>query len=435
MSLHECEKMVNTLLKRGATECEAYIEDTTETIITIDRGVIHGKKKKKSLTFGLRTLMDKRKGFIAGSLPVKSYDEIEKASLYITRNAVPDDNWNHLPYPKGATFVEGIYDKKLAHIPVETIRDDVKTMITTAQEPDITIDSGKVTCTVKEFFIVNSHGVSYEYGETHLSVHFVCRCKQSESTWGVHSSRQYDADFAALAEKTVEQARAIINPQSLNSFTGEAILLPEPVEDIILTPLRWCFNAETAEKTKFQQKFNEKVASDVITIVDDGTISKGIHTSPVDGEGNPTCKTPLIKKGVLCGLLHTEYTAHIYGVQSTGNAVRRASTEPQIGITNLCTKEGTSTTDELIQDVKKGILIGDFSGNTDPFTGLFSGVIEHSFSIEKGELAHPVTGIMIHGNIYDLLQNVVDMGQEKRTGEGGIYAVPMLVRNLNIISF
>jgi PmbA protein len=318
---------------------------------------------------------------------------------------------------------------------VETLKDDVETMITTGQEPDITIDSGRVSCTVKKFSIVNSHGLSHAYTATHLSVHFVCRCLQSESTWGVHSSRQYDADFAALAEKTVEQARAISNPQPLNSFTGEAVLLAEPVEDIIATPLRWCFNAETAEKTKFQYKFNEKVASSAVTMADDGTISKGIHTSPVDGEGNPTRRTPLIKKGVLCGLLHSEYTAHIHGIQSTGNAVRRASTEPQVGITNLCIKGGTSTTEELIQDVKKGVLIGDFSGNTDPFTGLFSGVIEHSFSIEKGELTHPVTGVMIHGNIFDLLQNVVDMGQEKRTGEGGIYAVPILVRNLDIISF
>ncbi len=434
MTVDKCESIVEDVMKRGAKECEACIEDTVETIITLDRGFVHGKRKKRSTTFGLRTLLDGKKGFVAGSLPVESLDEIKKASLHIARTSVPDTTWKHLPYPRGASPVNGIYDRKLASVPFETLREDITTMINTADEPDITIDSGRISCVVKDFSICNSHGASCEYTSTRLTVHFVVRCGVSESTWGVHHSRQYDCDFVRLAEETVEQARVMSTPRMLHSsFTGDAVFLAEPVEDILLAPLRSCFNAETVGRTRFAHSFGEKVASDEISIRDDGTFHRGIHTSPVDGECNPTQKTDLIKKGILCSLLHSEYTANKQGILSTGNGVRRAVTEPAVGITNLILKRGRASTDELIQEVRKGVLIGDFSGNVDPISGLFSGVMEHTSYIEKGEIRYPVTGAMICGNIFDLLNNVSALGEEEKTGETGMYTVPALIKSVDVI--
>ena len=434
MTQDVCRSIVKDVLKMGATECEACIEDTVETIMTMERGFVHGKRKKRSKTFGMRTLLDQRKGFVAGSLPVGSRDDMKKASLHIARTSVPDTNWKHLPYPRGTSPVKGIYDKNLASIPFETLREDITTMITTADEPDITIDSGRISCVVKDFSICNNHGASCAYTSTRLTVHFVVRCGASESTWGVHHSRQYDCDFARLAEETVERARVMSTPRALHSsFTGDAVFLTEPVEDILLAPLRWCFNAETVERTRFAHAFGEKVASPEINIKDDGTLYAGLHTSPVDGEGNPTQKTDLITKGILRNLLHSEYTANIHGTLSTGNGVRRAVTEPAVGITNLILEKGRASTDELIQEVKKGVVIGDFSGNVDPISGLFSGVLEHTSYIEKGEIKYPVTGAMICGNIFDLLNNVAALGKEEKTGETGIYTVPALIRSVDIV--
>ncbi|MBU7030368.1 MAG: TldD/PmbA family protein [Theionarchaea archaeon] len=429
-----CNTMVEDTQKLGATECETCIEDTTETIITIERGSIHGKRKKRNITFGLRTLLDKKKGFVAGTLPVQSLKDIEKTSLVIARNAAPDSNWKHLPYPKGVTPVKGIYDKKLAEITVEELIEGSAIMLDTADHPDITIDTGRVSCIVRTFFISNTHGISYEYRSTRLTVHFVVRSGESESTWGVHTSTVYDVDFAALAEDAVERAKIMSNPQPLpSSFTGDVIFLGEPVEDILLTPLKWCVNAQTIKRTAFQTKINERVASDLITVYDDGTRCGGIRSSPVDGEGNPTQKTDVITKGILSGLLHSEYTANVHNTISTGNAVRRAVTEPTVGVTNLILEGGKASIDELIADVKKGIMMGDFSGNIDPFSGLFNGVMEHSFYIEKGEITHPVTGVMIHGNVFDCLMEVENIGKEQYRGEGGICAVPILIRGLDIM--
>lgn len=428
------DTMVTDTQKLGATECEACIEDTTETVITIERGFIHGKRKKRNTTFGLRTLLDKKRGFVAGTLPVRSLKDVEETSLAIARNAAPDLNWKHLPYPKGATPVKGIYDKKLAEITVEELIEGAATMLETADHPDITIDTGRITCIVRTFSISNTHGVSYEYTTTWLNVHFVVRSGESESTWGVHCSTVYDVDFAALAQDAVERARIMSNPRPLpSSFTGDVIFLGEPVEDILLTPLKWCVNAQTVNQTVFQDTFNENVASELITVYDDGTLQKGIRSFPVDGEGNPTQKTNLITKGVLSGLLHSEYTANLHDTVSTGNAIRRAATEPRVGITNLVLQSGNATVDELIADVKKGVVMGDFSGNVDPFSGLFNGVMEHSFYVEKGEVIHPITGVMIHGNVFDCLMKVEIIGKEQYRGEGGICAVPVLVRGLDIM--
>lgn len=432
MSVDICEKMVKKTIDMGATECEVCIENTEETIITLDRKFISGKRKKNFVTFGIRTLCNNKKGFVTGSLPA-AYNP-EKTSVKIAKKSVPDENWNQLPYPRPATSVKGIYSKDLAEMPFENIRDDVITMIKTADNPDITVDSGKISRLVKTFSIYNSHGVAHEYMSTVLRVHFVVRCKTSESTWGVHTSREYDCDFSHLAAKTVEQAHAMSTPEKLHSsFTGDAVFLGEPVGDILLTPLRLCFSANTVQKTRFDNKHNQKVASNTITMIDDGTLKKGLHTYPVDGEGTPTQKTTLINKGIFTHVLHSEYTANMYGTQSTGNGIRSAVTEPQVRITNLIMKAGSKSIDDLVQNVKKGVLIGDFSGDVDPFTGLFSGVMEHTFYIEHGEIKYPVTGVMIRGNIFDILKNVIAVGKEKRTGETGMYTVPVLAGPVDII--
>ena len=427
-----CTKIIKDTQQLGATECEACIEDTTETIITIERGFIHGKREKKNITFGLRTLLGTKKGFVSGTLPVKSLAEIEKTSLRLARQGLPDPGWKHLPYPKGVTHVQGIYDRTLAEAPAEELADDAVTMLTTADQPDIIIDTGRICRTVKTFYICNTHGIAHEYISTRLDVHFVCRCGESESTWGISCSRDYDVDFAALAEGTVERARSVSMVKNLDSsFTGDVILLAEPVEDILLTPLTYAVSAGT-EKSLIAEQFHKKGASDVITVYDDGTIHGGMNTAPIDGEGNPTKKTNLITKGVFSGLLHSEYTANLCNTVSTGNGVRQATTEPRVGTTNLILKEGKTTVEELIEEVKKGVIVGDFSGNINYFNGLFDGVIEHSFYIEKGEINHPVTGV-IRGNAFEWLAKVENAAKERRTGEGGVYAVPVLVQNIKIM--
>ena len=427
-----CSTLVEDTQQLGATECEACIEDTIKTIITIERGFIHGKREKKSVTFGLRTLLDTKKGFVAGTLPVKSLPHIEKASLALAGHAAPDCDWKHLPYPKGFTRVQGIYDKKLAETDAEELAEHAVTMVNTADRPGITIDTGRICRTVTTFYICNSHGISDEYESTRLDVHFVCRCGKSESTWGVHCSRDYDVDCAALAEDTVKRAESVRSPKYLDSsFTGDVILLTEPVEDILLAPLTQVVSAKPGDPLRTEYS-NKRVASDVISVYDDGTLFKGIHTSPIDGEGNPTQRTNLITKGVLTGLLHSEYTANMNDTVSTGNGIRQAVTQPKLQITNLILERGRASVEELIGEVKKGVLVGDFSGNINVFDGSFDGVLEHSFYIGKGEIKHPVMGVL-RGNAFEWLMKVENTAKEQKTGEGGMYAVPVLIRDVEIM--
>lgn len=421
-------RLVDTIQKT-ATECEACIEDTTETIISIKGKYIHGKREKKSSTYGLRTIIGKKKGFCAGTLP-QPLESIEKAALKSAETAVEDGKWEHLPYSKKGTSVQGIYDKTLAEVPIEELGMNAAAMLEAADIPGVMVDFGKVSRSIKRVYLCNSHGVNSQYASTRLDVYFVCRCGHSDSTWGVHCSRQYNADFSGLAKDTAVRAQAVQNPRQLDSsFTGDAVFLAEPVEDILLSPLAVCVNAETADKTPVDR--GNTVASDVISVYDDGTIPGGLGTAPVDGEGNPTQKTALITRGVLHGVLHSEYTSNCAHTDSTGNAVRKAVTEPKVGITNLVLTPGRTSIDELIQSVKKGVLIGDFTGKIDPFNGVVNGVIEHSFYIEKGEILYPVKDARIHGNVFELLKNVNILGKEQRTGENGVYAVPALVNKVH----
>lgn len=421
-----CRNVMAHLL-RDAQECEVCVEDTRETSVTIERGFIHGKREKRNTSYGVRTILEKRRGFVAGTLPTP-FPRVVDAALSVARTAEVDPNWHHLPYPKQASQVEGICDKRIVEMQAEALVESASLMLDVCSQPGIFVDSGRVSCTVAERHLENSHGLYHHSTSTRLVVHLVCRCGESESTWGVHTSHLYDADFTSLAEETAERARAERSPRRIDPFRGDILFLGEPVEDILLTGLKRSIVGGSERAFPVASD----VASEVVTVYDDGTLYNGVNTSPVDGEGNPTQKTEIIAKGISRGVLHNEYTANMAGVSSTGNGIRTAVTQPVVGITNLILESGRRSYKEMAQEIKRGILVGDFTGNVDAVSGLWNGVTEHTFYIEKGEILYPVKGITISGNVFDCLTAVEVVAKERWRGESGIYSSPVLIRDFSI---
>ena len=106
-------RAVKDLERMGASEAESYIQDSREVIIS-KKGETWSKRKKKDTCIGLRTLINKKKGFAAGTFPICPLEEIEKASFVLSNNAVADPSWEHLPLPKPCVRPEGIYDEGAA---------------------------------------------------------------------------------------------------------------------------------------------------------------------------------------------------------------------------------------------------------------------------------------------------------------------------------
>jgi PmbA protein len=168
--------------------------------------------------------------------------------------------------------------------------------------------------------------------------------------------------------------------------------------DVAATVLGDIFSAVNAanvaiDNSYLADRIGEKVGSDLVTIVDDGTLHGGMGTSPFDGEGVPTRRTAVFEHGVLKTHLYDTYYARKLGAHSTGN-----SSGGGIGPNNFYLKNGSMTLEELIADTKRGLLVLAIIGfATECATGTYSRGVS-GILIENGELAKAVDGVTIASN-------------------------------------
>jgi len=160
-------------------------------------------------------------------------------------------------------------------------------------------------------------------------------------------------------------------------------------------------------------KIGRKVASEMITLVDDGRLPSGFGTMKYDDEGVPTEKTIIIERGIVRGFMHSRETARQFNVSPTGNA-RAWSFEydPIIRMRNTYIEPGDWTLEELIEDVKDGYFLrGDGGGQAD-FNGEFMFTVQEAVKIENGELKESYRGAAISGNAFEVLNKVKGVGRD-----------------------
>ncbi len=154
------------------------------------------------------------------------------------------------------------------------------------------------------------------------------------------------------------------------------------------------------------------VASKLVTVVDDGRLPGGLGSRPFDGEGVPTRKTTVIDKGVLTNYLLDTYSGRKLGMPTTGNASRSVGENPTVGATNLFLSPGTASPAEIVQSIRKGLLVTDLIGfGVNLVTGDYSrGAV--GFWIENGEITFPVEEVTIAGNLKQMWKEIEVVGND-----------------------
>lgn len=117
-------------------------------------------------------------------------------------------------------------------------------------------------------------------------------------------------------------------------------------------------DAMQRNRTFLKDKLGETVATDVVTLLDNGRLPGGLATRPFDDEGNPTGATRLIDEGVFQAVLDDEDTACKDGAQSSGNATRYSHrTPPMLSPSNFYIQPGSAGPDEIIAGVERGLYV------------------------------------------------------------------------------
>jgi TldD protein len=166
-------------------------------------------------------------------------------------------------------------------------------------------------------------------------------------------------------------------------------------------------------------KLGKKIASDVVTVYDDGTLDGAFGSFKYDDEGVPAQKTLLIKNGEVAGLMHNRETAYKFNAKPTGNA--RAEDfrfEPIIRMRNTYLAPGDFTFEELLEDIDFGYYLKSFRGGQANLDGTFQVGVQEAYEIVKGQLGPPVRNASISGNTLETLHKVDAVGKDFKLWPG-----------------
>lgn len=170
----------------------------------------------------------------------------------------------------------------------------------------------------------------------------------------------------------------------------------------------------------FAGKLGEKVASELVTAIDDGTIPNAWGSQNIDDEGTPTRRNVLIEKGVLKGYMIDKLNGRRMGMEPTGSARRQSyKFAPTSRMTNTFIDAGDSTVDEIIKSTERGLFAKSMGGGSvNPATGEFNFAVMEGYLIENGEIVKPVRGATLIGRGDEILKKIDMVANNLDRGQG-----------------
>src|SRR5881396_1433631 len=170
----------------------------------------------------------------------------------------------------------------------------------------------------------------------------------------------------------------------------------------------------------FAGRLGQKVASELVTVVDDGTIANRRGSLNVDDEGTPTGRNVLIENGILRGYMQDRLNARLMGQAPTGNGRRESYAHPPMPrMTNTFMLAGQDDPREILKAVSRGLYAVNFGGGqVDITSGKFVFSASEAYLIEDGEITKPVKGATLIGNGPDALTRVSRVGYDLALDEG-----------------
>ncbi|AKH64136.1 MULTISPECIES: metalloprotease TldD [Photorhabdus] len=170
----------------------------------------------------------------------------------------------------------------------------------------------------------------------------------------------------------------------------------------------------------FSGQIGEKVASELCTVVDDGTIKGRRGSLAIDDEGVPGQYNVLIENGILKGYMQDKMNARLMGVAPTGNGRRESYAHlPMPRMTNTYLLAGHSTPEEIIGSVENGLYAPNFGGGqVDITSGKFVFSTSEAYLIENGKITKPVKGATLIGSGIEAMQQVSMVGNDLELDKG-----------------
>lgn len=439
------EKAVSVALEKGAGEVEAFVYQGLATSIGIERGQVSRSSKIIDHGIGIRAIINKAIGFsytnmIKNKAPI---DETIDRAISSARASKPDEDWRGLPNKKPYESPKNTYDRRIVELRSEDLVKVASAMLDAAEKTDKRVFpiEGGAGASYLSVATANSNGVAgFDHG-TIVDCSLATVCQDGSDVTPVcfefNTERSYNINPEWIGKEAARLALSALKPKRIETRNTRVIFTQFALQQLLYYTLINAVKADYVQRNQsvFKEKIGEKVASEIVTVYDDGLLNGGLRTWRFDGEGFPQQKTLIMEKGVLHNFLYDNYTARKEGKESTGNAARAGYlSTPNVEATNFHFVPETKSPEELVSEVDDGIIVYFLQGahSSNPASGEFSVVATPAWRIEKGSVTHATKGLMLAGNIFAVLTNISVLANNERK-LGQLVAPWMLVENVKVI--
>lgn len=418
------KKVLNTLLKNGADFSEIFIQKRISNILRLEDGKIDNSSSGYELGCGLRLW--------AGDSTFYAYvDSLQQDKLLDAAKVLSSAvNGGSSLKILNLTAAESSYCTDIKKFPVRINQDIKKEILETVDKksrdfsPTVIQVTANLSDVTEEVYIANSNGVfSYEETvKTFLAVNAVAR-KQKEVRTGYKSLARtsgYEAfDLKNPGELAIEACGIAVRMlDAVGAPAGELPVVIGPAFGGVIFHEACGHGLEADAVMKdasvFKGKIGKKVASSIVTAVDDSTIQYRWGSYKFDGEGCPSSKTILIKDGILESYIYDMRTSKKLKAKQTGNGRRQSFRDvPLPRMSNTYIAGGDKNSGSIIRSVDRGVYAKEFAGGqVDPATGDFVFGISEGYLIENGKISLPIKGATLIGNGPDILKKIEAVGND-----------------------
>jgi TldD protein len=432
LTYHDIDDLLAVALARGGDYADLYFEYRISNSVGLEEQIIKSVSKSISQGVGVRVILGDKTGYAyTDAISVDSIRRAAETASYIARGGGAKDL-------KGVDVTPGGHDLYTVDDPVSSIElsqkiDLINDSDKAARGVDRRIREVQVSIADEMKYVMIASSDGRLTGDVQPLARFSVTCiADDDGNLQVGRSGGGGRIGVSFFDGTLTPAEMGREAAAQSIIQLEAIDAPAGTMEVVLGPgwpgillheavghgLEADFNRK--EISAFSGLIGQQVASELCTVVDDGTIPNRRGSLNIDDEGQPTGRTVLIEQGVLRGYMSDFLNSGLMKSARTGNGRRQNyKFMPLPRMTNTFMLEGEQSKDDIIRSVKKGLYAVQFGGGqVDITSGEFAFSASEAYLIEDGRVTAPVKGATLRGNGPEALKLVTAVGNDLQLDNG-----------------
>ena len=430
LSKAEMEKILKLCLSTGADFAEIFLEKSIGNVLELTKDKVTKANTNYIYGIGLRILNGSEEVYgYSNEVELKDVEELAKklASSFSEKPKNIEFTLEEAIYenitpvkvkPSDLSNAEKIAFLEKAYLGANSVGEEIVQIISTMSDKEQNIvvanSNGRLARDTRTNIRITTTAIASNGNDSQTASNNIGRNQGYEMLENV--------DLFSFGKDIAESAIRILNAEEI--IGGKMTVVVHNGFGGVLLHEACVHSLEATSVAKgvsvFSNKLGQKIASDIVTAVDDGTLKNNWGTLNVDDEGNPTQRNVLIENGILKQYLVDYRNSEIMNHHITGSGRRQSyKYSPTSRMTNTFFAPGKNTFDEIIASTEKGLFAKKMGGGSvNPATGEFNFAVAEGYLIENGKITRPVRGATLVGSGAEVLMNIDMIGDNLDYGQG-----------------